>query len=677
MAMLFDLDRANVRQLAQIWKNKKKGKDEIGAGTTSPETGAVIESSPASSPASSSSSFPSSSSSSSSTNSDHHPAPGDAVRIRLDIDRPVNGWGNVQKAEVGRVVMADGDTIIVDFPSENGAPWMGRRSDIQVMPRDKPTQSESSTSSKGATADGVVVGARADSSSSSCCCKGFVAAPNECLPQAGDWICMKGEEGRQEGMGEVLVVEGGCNRITAIFDCDGGAPRIVMADQVDVMVPVSTAATSNGILSPEASFLADMRKLSGGKVSSSSSPSLFGGSTVLDEMSPAGVDPVTRAALLSIMEEDRAYQEKRRREAQVASNAEIANSTEFGFVSDLLKLTKSKLGPKIRLRRKIQFPKEWTLDLVGGSKLEILNLFACALADKNHMASYGLKNLKDGSSAAASVASAVSTSDSGGETKGSELDFKSGDMLCVHPSSSPWWGVENVKIEDILSRSEEEMLRAGLSSSTSISTSSTVTSAPGDGPQINRNFVQPLVSFFRLRFANGSNEEFGRVSAIFLSRMGKSASKVEITAIDRIQNADLWEDYHVRHARVDKETRGNSDVRILQYGCPNLTMVLGIATQGFDWRIHAANGGTPHKQLGQGFYFQEKGHLAHAEAKRDVRGRHHMILARVCVGRSIKGNPTVRKPPPGFHSAHGDHGQVVVFDFCQAYPLYTIEYTHK
>ena len=569
--------------------------------------------------------------------------------------------------------MADGDTIIVDFPSENGAPWMGRRSDIQVMPRDEPTQSESSTSSKGATADGVD-----NSSSSSSSCTGFVAAPNDRLPQAGDRICMKGEEGRQEGMGEVLVVEGGC-RITAIFDCDGGAPRIVMADQVDVMVPVSTAAaaaTSNGVLSPEASFLADMHKLSGGgggKVSSPSSPSLFGGSTVLDEMSLAGVDPVTRAALLSIMEEDRAYQERRRREAQVASNAEIANSTEFGFRSDLLKLTKSKLGPKIRLRRKIQFPKEWTLDLVGGSKLEILNLFACALADKNHMASYGLKNLKDGSSAAASVASAVSTSESGGETKGSELDFKSGDMLCVHPSSSPWWDVENVKIEDILSRSEEEMLRAGSSSSSS----STTTPAPSGGPQINRNFVQPLVSFFRLRCANGSNEEFGRVSAIFLSRMGRSASKVEITAIDRIQNADLWEDYHVRHARVDKETRGNPDVRILQYGCPNLTMVLAIATQGFDWRIHAANGGTPHKQLGQGFYFQEQGHLAHAEAKRDVRGRHHMILARVCVGRSVKGSPKVRKPPPGFHSAHGDHGQVVVFDFCQAYPLYTIEYTHK
>jgi hypothetical protein len=46
----------------------------------------------------------------------------------------------------------------------------------------------------------------------------------------------------------------------------------------------------------------------------------------------------------------------------------------------------------------------------------------------------------------------------------------------------------------------------------------------------------------------------------------------------------------------------------------------------------------------------------------------------VCVGRSVPGTPEVRRPPAGFHSAHGK-GKIVVFEFCQAYPLYHIEYT--
>ncbi len=81
-----------------------------------------------------------------------------------------------------------------------------------------------------------------------------------------------------------------------------------------------------------------------------------------------------------------------------------------------------------------------------------------------------------------------------------------------------------------------------------------------------------------------------------------------------------------------------------------------------------------------GFYLDEFGEQAHVEAKPDQNGRWHMILARVCVGRSVKGTPQLRRPPPGFHSASssgrsGGGGKIVVFDFCQAYPLYKVEYT--
>ena len=649
------------------------------------------------------------------------PKPGDPVRIRLSIDRPSNGWGNVQRGEVGRVLMIDSNTIVVDFPSEKGAPWLGNSNDVEVVtttptqnsttnntnnntdntnPREGETKETKQTTPSSPTSP---TSTSSPTASSIKITHDLIPATDNRIPQAGDTIRRKKDALlAPNNLGEVLVIEQN-SRITAIFVLDNGAPRIVMAGHVDVMLPKNTTTTNTTTgnhTDVDTSFLQDMQSIMGGSTSSPSSPSsssVFAHNGI-DPSSLDNVDPATRQMLMAIMEEDERHQIERRKLALQASNAEIANSTDFGFQSNLMNLTKK--GPKIRLRKKIQMPREWTIkgtsNQLDKKHLEIENLFACALFDKKDM-KFGLKNVNVTDTTVSNDGVLINTANvqadirlqMTGETKSIapsfQLNFKSGDMLCVHPplSGGPWWRVENVKIEEILSRNETEMLTA--CSSTTNTTAQTTSATETDiSPRINRNFVQPLVCFYRLRLPN--NSEFSKVSAIFLSSMGKLMNKTQVTAIDRIQNQDMWEDYHVRHERVDQETMGAPDVRIMNYGCPNLTMVLAIATQGFDWRIHAANGGISNSHLGQGFYFDETSEqahspwksptltIAHLKDKVDKKGKYHMILARVCVGRSVKGDKTVRRPPPGFHSTKGD-GKVVVFDFCQAYPLYHIEYT--
>ena len=641
------------------------------------------------------------------------PKPGDPVRIRLSIDRPSNGWGNVQRGEVGRVLMIDSNTIVVDFPSEKGAPWLGNSNDVEVVtttptqnsttnntnnnntnnnnnntdntnPREGETKETNQTTPSSPTSP---TSTSSPTTSSIKITHDLIPATDNRIPQAGDTIRRKKDALlAPNNLGEVLVIEQN-SRITAIFVLDNGAPRIVMAGHVDVMLPKNTTTTNTGNHTDvDTSFLQDMQSIMGTSSSSSPSSSSVFAHNGIDPSSLDNVDPATRQMLMAIMEEDERHQIERRKLALQASNAEIANSTDFGFQSNLMNLTKK--GPKIKLRKKIQMPREWTIkgtsNQLDKKHLEIENLFACALFDKKDM-KFGLKNVNVTDTTVSNDGVLINTANvqedirlqMTGETKSIapsfQLNFKSGDMLCVHPpmSGGPWWRVENVKIEEILSRNETEMLTA--CSSTTNTTAQTTSATETDiSPRINRNFVQPLVCFYRLRLPN--NSEFSKVSAIFLSSMGKLMNKTQVTAIDRIQNQDMWEDYHVRHERVDQETMGAPDVRIMNYGCPNLTMVLAIATQGFDWRIHAANGGISNSHLGQGFYFDETSEQAHLKDKVDKKGKYHMILARVCVGRSVKGDKTVRRPPPGFHSTKGD-GKVVVFDFCQAYPLYHIEYT--
>ena len=58
---------------------------------------------------------------------------GDAVRVKLSCEQPVNGWGKVKRNEVGKVILAEGDTLIIDFPSECGTAWLGSRNDIEAV----------------------------------------------------------------------------------------------------------------------------------------------------------------------------------------------------------------------------------------------------------------------------------------------------------------------------------------------------------------------------------------------------------------------------------------------------------------------------------------------------------------------------------------------------------------
>ena len=231
------------------------------------------------------------------------------------------------------------------------------------------------------------------------------------------------------------------------------------------------------------------------------------------------------------------------------------------------------------------------------------------------------------------------------------------------------WEVENVRIEHILSRTESEMLGRSTRNENS-------SGSRGSTPRINRNFVQPLVCFYRLRrniqqkyskgmaipcvcvwcsglvvhiqknahlsflfcivqhrwFAVGAifvrgNESWiwqsfrvvhcqnGKIRQALPSYKCRSNSKQRhVGGLPRTSNFLKGQPYffclvllfqvpldwlafwfskyflctyaplpQVRHERVDKETHGKPDVRIMHYGCPSMTMVLAIATQGAWW----------------------------------------------------------------------------------------------
>ncbi len=656
---------------------------------------------------------------------DRRPRAGDPVRVKASVERPSSGWGHVQRGEVGTVLLADGNMIVIDFPSEQGTPWIGAANEIEVVVAS--VTDSGGVVANAVTADDDVIGGASGGAEGGGGGGAELTVVANRAPAAGDRIRVRGAVTPTPGpstgwknvapfeVGEVLVAEragaAGASPIvvTAIFPSAGGAPWVGPATDLEVVVPKTEAGAA-------AAAHADVARRSptlsaaalpghggggggGGGGGEAKQPASSVWAQAVDDSTLDGVDDATKMLLRSIMLEEEEAQRQRRAEALERSNAEIAGSAQFGVQTDIMKLRRQ--GPKIRIRKKIVLPREWAVaarsgrvgDGSGGGSgvhgggaaggMEEAHLFAVALFDAHELARGGLQNVTPAAAPAANAAS-------GAATPATHSTFKRGDLLCVFPPSAggPWWRFDCVDAHsaDLLKTSAS--LRAA--SAAAAGGGGGMRDGSGEGmPRINRNFVQPLVSFYRL-LDDPLNAEFHRVRSLFTSAVRKGnasqSRRMRVTAIHRIQNRDLWEDFHVRRERIDDATRGAPDVRLLYSGAGSAALVLAIATQGFDWRLHAlhaAMGGqagaasksaaasTP---LGQGFYFDARADRAHAEAGGGGSGTFHMILARVCVGRTVAGRAGLRRPPPGFHSAEGN-GKVVVFDFCQAYPLYHVEYS--
>ena len=709
---------------------------------------------------------------------------GDAVRVKPSCQQPVNGWGKVKRNEVGTVILADGDTLIIDFPSENGTAWLGSRGDIETVAVHMSKGSTSAAQTSPEPEASVV----AHEAECRCSSNNFRVLLVGRAPAAGDKVRLlaTGE------IGDVLVVDKTHDEsdsiVTAIFASLGGAPWVgSMAEVETVQVAASPSHVDASAAEADANGWEEFKSSSGPRKSRPSEDLIDTGSSIyaqsIDAAQLEGVDPATRAMLQQIMLEEQEMNRNRREAARARNNAEIAGSAAFGLKTDILDLKKR--GPKIRVRKKMVLPREWakhndTEDAMKRRNLEDRHLFAVALFDKSELSGgrgmrtvaaqvqtedavtedavvcivtsehgigyrsslniddryntvrgpeqndrvsgvrvdpfwlrvevpggHGTKYLpivdKQGSELLRVVPESETLA-SGGESKlgtaDGEREFKSGDVLLVSPPSGggPWWRLETV-IDLKTTRELNLPPSRGPVDSVPVPASSLRQSSESRFAHINRNFVQPLVCFYRLR---RHCLEYRDVKDIFESALQAGGhtgrqikSKMRIRGIDRIQNRDLWEGFYRRLDRVEESSHGNSDVRLMYFCATNAAMVLSIALQGFDWRIHAAIGGSmtgpnaPRSDLGQGFYFDTKAERAHAEAVRwpgkesmsdlfspgKPKLIRHMIVSRVCCGRSVAGSRRLRRPPAGFHSSQGDGGKrVVVFDSVQAYPQWHIEY---
>ncbi len=77
---------------------------------------------------------------------------------------------------------------------------------------------------------------------------------------------------------------------------------------------------------------------------------------------------------------------------------------------------------------------------------------------------------------------------------------------------------------------------------------------------------------------------------------------------------------------------------------------------------------------GGGVYFHEHAKYSHSYTKQDVSGERTMFLARVLIGKTCVGNPSMKVPPEGFDTTTDGQHIFVVYHDAAAYGEYLIIY---
>ncbi|XP_053318441.1 protein mono-ADP-ribosyltransferase PARP12-like [Spea bombifrons] len=156
-----------------------------------------------------------------------------------------------------------------------------------------------------------------------------------------------------------------------------------------------------------------------------------------------------------------------------------------------------------------------------------------------------------------------------------------------------------------------------------------------------------------------------------------------VNKISRIQNPSLWQVFQLKKEQMKKENKGvNVREQRLFHGTSSAHLT-AICHHNFDWRICGVHGTV----YGQGSYFARDASYSHNYSPADLSGKRTMFLASVLVGESVKGDPSLRRPP----SKHGSLTRFydscvddvllpsifVVFEKHQIYPEYLIEYEEE
>ncbi|CAF1123359.1 unnamed protein product [Rotaria sp. Silwood1] len=142
----------------------------------------------------------------------------------------------------------------------------------------------------------------------------------------------------------------------------------------------------------------------------------------------------------------------------------------------------------------------------------------------------------------------------------------------------------------------------------------------------------------------------------------------QIIKIERIQN-ERWYMQYLAHKKEFKKRLQNNTERILYHGCP-VQAAHSIIEDCFNRSFIGVHG----TAYGYGVYFSSKASYSHMYTRPNINGERCMFIARVLIGKTTRGNSSMKTRPLGFDSTTDEDHIFVIYHDAQAYAEYLITY---
>ncbi|XP_060695370.1 protein mono-ADP-ribosyltransferase PARP12-like [Hemiscyllium ocellatum] len=187
------------------------------------------------------------------------------------------------------------------------------------------------------------------------------------------------------------------------------------------------------------------------------------------------------------------------------------------------------------------------------------------------------------------------------------------------------------------------------------------------------------VGYTRIQLSPLSNE-YKKIQSLFENSMEPG----KIQKIDRIQNLGLWEIFQWQKEQIKKKNHEDVDEQFLFHEVTDHSIVDAICYQNFDWGSFSQNG----TLYGKGTYFAVKASNANFDLYSDSTAYFKiMFLARVLIGKFIKGHPSYDRPPSQDAISFKPYDSCVdcvdnpslfvIFEKYHIYPEYMIQFSNE
>ena len=155
-----------------------------------------------------------------------------------------------------------------------------------------------------------------------------------------------------------------------------------------------------------------------------------------------------------------------------------------------------------------------------------------------------------------------------------------------------------------------------------------------------------------------------------ISEFDKTMKRIykDIVRLERIQN-ERWYMQYMAHWKDFKQRLNKDTEKLLYHGCSELSANL-IVKECFNRSFAGVNG----TLYGFGVYFSSNASYSHNYTKENYKGERCIFVARVLVGKTIKGNSSMKTPPSGYDSTTDRDHMTVTYHDAQAYAQYLITY---